>query len=196
MDTSELRNYAPDQMRTEPDPAFLRAYRLDIMGAGGLGDLLVKTMLPEKAYYTAGEQRAEYALALLTFQNSAVIAEDAMMHRNMNETWDMLVPNDVPKLYICAEFGYSTKEELIADGGLDRETYLPFFHLDPDTDEDTLYERYLAFCKKIRENTLSVYAEKLGACEVVLLPGDHCIYSQKPDACAEIIMDFIGELNG
>ena len=194
MDTSEIREYAPDQMRTEPDPAYLRAYRLDKMGAGGLGNLLVKTMLPEKAYYTAAEQRAEYALALLTFQNSAVIGEDAMMSRNMNETWNMLVPNDVPKLYISAEFGYNTKNELIADGGLDRGTYLKFFHLAQDTDDDTLYDRYLEFCKKIRDKTLSVYAEKLGNCEIVCLPGDHCIYDQKPDECAKVIKDYIDKL--
>ncbi|MBQ7013235.1 MAG: alpha/beta hydrolase [Oscillospiraceae bacterium] len=194
MDTSEIREYPPDQMRTEPDPAYLLAYRLDKMGAGGLGNLLVKTMLPEKPCYSADEQRAEYALALLTFQNACVIAEDTMMSLNMNETWNILVPNDVPKLYICSEFGYTTKEELIANGGLDRETYLAFFHLDADTDDDTLYDRYLAFCRKIRENTLSAYAEKLGNCEIVLLPGEHCIYEDKPDECAEIIDSFLGQL--
>ncbi len=195
MDTSEIKEYTPDQMRTKPDPTFLLAYRLDKMGAGGLGNLVVKIMLPEKAYYSTEEQRAEHALALLTFQNSAVIAEDTMMSRNMNETWNMLVANDVPKLYICAEFGYSTKEELIADGGLDRETYLKFFHLNQDTDDDTLYDRYLEFCNKIRENTLFVYANKLGNCDIVLLPGDHCIYEQKPDECSKIINDFIDKLD-
>ena len=194
MDTSEIREYVPDQMRTEPDPAYLRAYQLDRMGAGGLGNLLVKKMLPEKVYYTPDEQRAEYALALLTFQNSAVIAEDTMMSRNMNETWNMLVPNDVPKLYISAEFGYNTKEELIADGGLDRETYLKFFHLEQNADNDTLYGRYLEFCKKMRDKTLSPYAEKLGNCEIVCLPGDHCIYDQKPDECAKVIKDYIDKL--
>ena len=194
MDTSEIKEYSPDQMRVDPDPAFLYAYRLDKMGAGGLGNLLVKTMLPEKSYYTADEQRAEYALALLTFQNSAVIAEEIMMSRNMNETWNMLVPNDVPKLYISAEFGYNTKDELIADGGLDRETYLKFFHLEQDTDDDTLYDRYLEFCKKLRDKTLSAYAEKLGNCEIVCLPGDHCIYAQKPDECAKVINDYIEKL--
>ena len=195
MDTSEIKEYAPDQMRTKPDPAFLRAYRLDKLGAGGLGNLVLKAMLPEKAYYTAEEQRAEYALALLTFQNSAVIAEDTMMSRNMNETWNMLVPNDVPKLYICSEFGYTAKEELIADGGLDRSSWLKFFHLPPDTDDDTLYDRYLAFCKKMREGTLSAYADHSGNCEIVCLPGDHCIYEQKPDECGKLINDFLDQLD-
>ena len=195
MDTSEIKEYAPDQMRTKPDPAFLRAYRLDKLGAGGLGNLVLKAMLPEKAYYTAEEQRAEYALALLTFQNSAVIAEDTMMSRNMNETWNMLVPNDVPKLYICSEFGYTAKEELIADGGLDRSSWLKFFHLDPDADDNALYAKYLAFCEKIRTGTLSAYAEKLGSCEIVCLPGDHCIYDQKPDECGKLINDFLDQLD-
>ena len=196
LDTTELRAYPPEQMRTAPDPTYLRAYRLDRMGAGGLGDLLVRTMLPEDPYYTPDEQRAEYALALLTFQNHAVIAEDAMMSRNVNDTWDMLVSNEVPKCYICAQFGYRTKEELLADGGLDRETYLRFFHLPPDTDDDALYDRYLAFCQKIRDGTLAAYAEKLGRCEVVLLPGDHEIYAQKPDACAACIAQFLAGLDG
>ena len=59
--------------------------------------------------------------------------------------------------------------------------YLKFFHLNLDTGDDTLYEKYLAFCKKIRENTLSIYTDKLGNCEIALLPGDHCIYEQKTD---------------
>ena len=57
-----------------------------------------------------------------------------MMSRNMNETGNMLVPNDVQKLYICSDVGYTAKEELIADGGLDRSSWLKFFHLPPDTD--------------------------------------------------------------
>ena len=199
MDTSEIKEYAPDQMRTEPDPWYLLAYRLDRLGAGGLGNLAVKAMLPEKSYYTAAEQRAEYAFALLTFQNSAVIAEDVMMSANMNTVWNTLVPNDVPKLYIAAEFGYNTKEELTADGGLDnpdKANWLKFFHLPPDTDDDTLYDRYLAFCKKMREGTLSAYADHSGNCEIVCLPGDHCIYEQKPEACSRIILDFLAGLDG
>ena len=45
--------------------------------------------------------------------------------------------------------------------------------------------------KKYRETELQPYLDKMGNCELVLLPGIHCIYDQRPDDVAEIISDFL-----
>ena len=45
--------------------------------------------------------------------------------------------------------------------------------------------------KKYRETELQPYLDKMGNCELVLLPGIHCIYDQRPDDVAEIIKEFL-----
>ena len=43
--------------------------------------------------------------------------------------------------------------------------------------------------------TLGTYADKMGSCRIVLLPGEHMIYMQKPVACGTIIREFLDELD-
>ena len=45
--------------------------------------------------------------------------------------------------------------------------------------------------QKLRDTELQPYLDKMGNCELVLLPGIHCIYDQRPDDVAEIISDFL-----
>lgn len=45
-----------------------------------------------------------------------------------------------------------------------------------------------------RETVLKPYLEKMGSCDLVLLPGVHLIYEQRPDDCAKIIEDFLKNL--
>ena len=48
--------------------------------------------------------------------------------------------------------------------------------------------------KKTRETELQPYLDKMGNCELVLLPGIHCIYDQRPEDVANIIKDFINRI--
>jgi len=42
----------------------------------------------------------------------------------------------------------------------------------------------------IQKETICPYAEKMGNCRVILLPGDHMIYEMKPEACGKLIKEF------
>lgn len=46
------------------------------------------------------------------------------------------------------------------------------------------------------ESELQPYLDKIGNCELVLLPGIHCIYDRRPDDVADIIRDFLERTEG
>ncbi|MBR5320452.1 MAG: hypothetical protein IKU41_01265, partial [Clostridia bacterium] len=52
----------------------------------------------------------------------------------------------------------------------------------------------MALMKKMRDTRLQPYLDKMGNCELVLLPGIHCIYDQRPDDVADIIRDFLDRI--
>lgn len=45
-----------------------------------------------------------------------------------------------------------------------------------------------------RENVLKPYLDKMGNCDLVLLPGIHLIYEQRPDDCAAVIKELLAKL--
>ena len=48
--------------------------------------------------------------------------------------------------------------------------------------------------QKLRDTELQPYLDKMGNCELVLLPGIHCIYDQRPEDVADIIRDFLDRI--
>ena len=63
-----------------------------------------------------------------------------------------------------------------------------------DAGEDAIYEEALRLTKQRRTEWAEPYYEKLGNCKVVVLPGDHVIFLDKPNECSRIIKEFIDEL--
>lgn len=53
----------------------------------------------------------------------------------------------------------------------------------------------LAEYENLRNDIIYPYAEKMGNCKVVLLPGDNMIYTQKPAECGKIVKDFLDGLD-
>ena len=103
----------------------------------------------------------------------------------------------MPKLYICASWGFETKEEIIEyHKWINRQIEINGFDMEPkDTDyDDEKIRQILDEYEKTREDIIYPYAEKMGNCKVVCLGGDHMIYEQRPDECAEIITEFLREL--
>lgn len=49
--------------------------------------------------------------------------------------------------------------------------------------------------KEFREEKLLPYLNMLGNCELVLLQGDHAIYEHRPDEVADIMLDFLEDLD-
>ena len=50
--------------------------------------------------------------------------------------------------------------------------------------------------EQVRQALLVPYLEKLGNCELVLMPGDHLIYMDRPDDCGMLLRAFIDGLDG
>ena len=155
-------------------------------------------LLPDN--YSEEEQRLSDALQLMTMDSIAPESESCLLARNGQAGWKSIAANDIPKLYICASWGFRSTEELrdflewfralMEKNHLDRNAYG-----NTSVDDERL-QAELDKVQKLRQDVIFPYAEKMGNCEVVLLGGDHLIYEQKPEECAEIIKSFLDGLNG
>ena len=154
-------------------------------------------LLPDN--YSGEEQYLCDALQLMTMDSVAPESESCLLAQNAQAAWDSIITNDVPKLYICASWGFQNTDELRA--------FLEWFralmeknHLDPNTHgstnkDDEKLRQDIAEFEKGRETVIYPYAEKMGNCEVVLLGGGHMIYEQKPEECGAVIKAFIDGLD-
>ena len=144
------------------------------------------------------EQYLGDALMLMTLDSTAPISEAGLLAKNGQDAFNGIVTNDIPKLYICASWGFETKDDIIEyhrwtnrqieKNGLDLELANTEY-----TDERA--REILDVYIRLREDTIYPYAEKMGNCKVVCLGGDHMIYEQKPRECAGIIIGFLSDLD-
>ena len=148
--------------------------------------------------YTEEEQYLGDALTLMTFESFAPISETGMCPTNSRKAFDDIITNDVPKLYICSSWGFETKENFIEyNGWIKRQLEINDLDIDSGLIEfdDEKIGQILGEYKKAREEIIYPYAEKMGNCKVICFGGDHMIYEQKPNECAEIILGFLSELD-
>ncbi len=223
IDGTELEALSPDEQDNE-DSEVVLYYRLIKFGFGGTGNLLLKHFLPPKEWLSDDEQKAEYAMALMTYDSRALLSESEQESRNINTAWEAIVTNDIPKIYIST--AYFTAEDIEADGILtdemidwllsdrrelkaeleeqyqngeiSQDVYDELQPELPSSQEESrqmALEDYLESGRDYKERILLPYFEKLGNCELVSLPGDHLIYEQKPNECGQIIRDFIDGLD-
>ena len=150
--------------------------------------------------FSKEEQRLGDALYLMTMDSVAPISEAGLLAPNAQDAFRQIVTNDIPKLYICASWGIQSKEDLMeCQIWVNRE--IEKNHLDMPLkttdfeDADEALQEILNTYEEARRDILYPYAEKMGNCEVVCLPGDHMIYEQKPEECGKLIKDFIDGLD-
>lgn len=164
----------------------------------GIGDVALRIFFPKDPDYSEDEQRVYDAMALMTLGSSAFVSDLKCTVANTSETWEMMQPNDVPKLYINATNGYQTVEELEANDVLSEYMIDKLTEGFEGSDEERrakAYEMEFADISEYNKEKIQPYIEKLGNCEIVNLPGGHSIHLEKPQECAEIIKDFIDCLN-
>lgn len=164
----------------------------------GIGDVALHVFFPEDPDFSEDEQRMYDAMTMMTLGSSAFISDLDCVASNANETWKMMQPNDVPKLYISSSNGYQTVEELKADDVLSDYRIAELtegFEGNDEERREKAYEMEFEEIDNYKKEKIQPYVEKLGNCEIVNLPGDHFIHSEKPQECAEIIKDFFGGLN-
>jgi len=223
-DRTYLEAIPEEQQRTEADADAALYYRLCKAGIGGTGNLLLKYFLPPKEWLSDDEQKAEYAMALMTYDSRALLSESAQEERNINTAWNAIVTNEIPKIYIST--AYFTEADIEADGILTEETMdmlmadrrelratleeqykngeisqdayeklLPKLPETPEERRQMAMEDYLQYAQDYRQQILEPYFAKLGNCAFRNLPGDHLIYEEKPDECGTIIRDFLAALD-
>lgn len=164
----------------------------------GLGDVAPRVFFEDNPDYTEDEQHASDIMGLMTMSANAFVSDLKCTVPNTNETWNMLEPNDVPKLYINATNCYETVEELQSADVLSeyRINVLTEGFEGSDAERRVkAYELELEEIETYRTEVMQPYMEKLGNCEVVKLPGSHFIHLEKPEECAEIIKFFMSGLN-
>lgn len=161
----------------------------------GIGDILT-ALSPKDPFYSSAEQRAYNALNLMCYASDAVYNEAAYIDKNRNDTWQALIPNDVPKLYIAARDGYRQPEDITGMDDRDIEYYTPGFSGTDAERREAAYTAMLAECAENRTNELLPYLEKMGNCRLEYLPGDHFIHQTEPEKCGTLIREFLSGLNG
>ena len=149
--------------------------------------LLFKTEIPGMNY--SDEQR-KYSEALIlhnTF-NHAFSYEEEHSNEICDAAYDAIKPNTVPKVYISAKLGFQTREDVDEMLEWDKRECEFVGRKQPAFPEKG-YD--MDAVKSCRDAELQPYLDKMGNCELVLLPGIHCIYDQRPDDVADIIREFL-----
>ena len=147
--------------------------------------------------YSDAEQYLGDALSIAMMGSVATLSEGDHKVENAQKAFDTIVTNEVPKLYICASWGYEEREDLVE--------YIKWMNRQiernnlgekkNDNPSDEMVGKFLKQCEENRQNILMPYLEKMGNCELICLGGDHMIYEQKPIECSTIIECFIDELD-
>ena len=148
--------------------------------------------------FTEEEQALGDALALMTMESIAPVSESGLCRRNARAAFSGIVANDVPKLYICATWGAQTADDLkerneFVNRQIEKNR-LDMPSLPTEYDDETA-EAILRRMDELRRMVIQPYADKMGSCRIVLLPGEHMIYMQKPDVCGTVIRDFLDALD-
>ena len=164
----------------------------------GIMDVALHVIMPPDESYSEEEQRIDDAMMLMTMGSNAFVSEMGHAMDTVETVYDMMQPNDVPKLYINAksEMLYESIEDLKKDG-LSEYRINELTEGFTGSEEERLekaYELEWEETLKYREETWNPYFEKLGNCKLVHLPGDHFLHMEQPHECAEIILDFLKDV--
>lgn len=152
--------------------------------------VLLKSVIPGMNYSDEQRKYSE-ALNLHNTFNYATVYEEEHSNEICNTAYKKIKQNDVPKVYISAGLGFQTKEEVDEMLAWDKKECEFVGKKQPKVSE-VMYDMELI--KKVRDTELQPYLDKMGNCELVLLPGIHCIYDQRPKDVAGIIRDFLDRI--
>lgn len=158
-------------------------------------------MFDPYAWDAIDEEDMTYAKALVMNNASsyAMCSENDLADDNAKTAYNNIVKNDIPKIYISASAGFKTEDDV--------KEYYDYINLmlskhgeEPivDTSNSETFSKIasstLEGAEEYREKLVLPYAEKLGNCEVVYIPGDHAIYQQKPDEVANVLKELLDNL--
>ena len=153
---------------------------------------LLKDVTPGLNYSDEQRKYSETLNLHNTFNNAFAYEEE---HSNIicDTAYNAIRQNDVPKVYISAKLGFQTKEDIDEMLAWDKQECEFVGKKQPPVSE-AMYD--MDVYKRIRDTELQPYLDKMGNCELKLLPGIHCIYDQRPDDVADIIREFLDRIGG
>lgn len=189
IDGSEIQPCDPDE-DMDLDVVKVMMYA----GRAGLLDSMIRSDYANEIA-TIPEEDREHVIALLAGTMASNAATDEILNfmRNNRTAWDSIKTNDIPKMYLNVSSAFYTKEELIAEGWTADELRGSVLEVEEDTD-DAYFSAYLDMLVQSRIS-INTYAEKMGNCRIIELPGQHEIMFYKPDECGAILKQFMDELD-
>lgn len=145
-------------------------------------------------YSTEEQKRANY-LNIHSASTRAKISEIREMNNSTNATYKNIKSNNIPKIYINANTGFRSAEEVKEYikwmNNRMKELGRPESKIPSDDVIGDLLQEYI----KWTDEKIIPYIESLGNTQLILLPGDHMIFEQKPEELATIIKEFIDNLD-
>ena len=168
---SHLEDMPPDEDEKE----------LEIMWSLGMMRIFMTDELSPAAMMLPEEYRSDAdRLFKYNLFNRSLASEDSQLGTSAQRVWDLVKPNDIPKIYISTDC--TTEEEY--------ERAIRFRRRIPDDEQPEDMSEWL---KNEMKNAMSEeeiqersdFLEQLGNCEQVNIPGDHHIFLQYPEAVTE-----------
>ena len=146
--------------------------------------------------YTKDDQKLTDYLNIKSSMNKAPLSEIKEKNNNVNKAYQSIKSNDIPKIYIESSRGARTieevKEVLKWVKKRKQELGLKTITTMPSDDKITqLIEQNI----EMEKEQIIPYIELLGNTDIILLPGDHYIFEQKPNELTRIIKDYINDLD-
>lgn len=193
VDTSELGLNVWDE--EEYNISFVNHLELFASKLGLHRLVLGNYFYPLPKYYSKENQKIVDYLNIYSITNKAKLSEIEEMNNNTNKTYNSIVTNDIPKIYISSSSGFRTINEFqeYINWINDRQEELGEDKIKMPSDE--IIETYIDEFIKWEEEKIIPYINLLGNTELILLPGNHLIFQEKPEELSKIIRDFIVSLD-
>lgn len=150
---------------------------------------------PFPSYYSKENQKIVDYLNIHSIINNAKLSEIKEMNNNTNKTYNSIVSNDIPKIYISSSYAFRTideyKEYINWINDRQEELSEDKFEIPNNETIKKMIDQFINW----EEEKIMPYINSLGNTEIVLLPGDHLIFLEKPEKLSKIISDFIASLD-
>ena len=139
--------------------------------------------------YSEDDQKVSDSLNIYSLATNAKLSEMSGMNENTYKAYNSIIANNIPKIYISANSGFTTEEE-----AKEYSKWLQNRQVEVGLEiskTPSIYDKFLSSCEEWRNSKIKPYIDKLGNTELVLLPGDHMIFEQRPDDLTKVIKEYL-----
>lgn len=146
--------------------------------------------------YSKEDQKISDILNIRSTITNAKLSEIEETNNNTNKAFNSIIKNDIPKIYIDASSGFTTIEEIRESSAwLKKRQEEVGIKVEESSATDEELKNVLDKHENWRKTRIIPYIEKLGNTKLILLPGNHQIFEEKPEELNEIIKEFVKKMN-